>query len=286
MRDEAEFQAYRYFLIPNKQRSLFSEDDIDEKNVIIQEFLDSLKEKRQEYSLNNQSHILYLVGEVYRDLYLLKFAIEKSVTIHEAENNDIKNIKEPDYPYIYVFVDLEHQIILFEKKTSVLRRTATAANKLQNCIRKELEGYDFSLELEKITYERTFWDYVSQADSIYELDLSLNAPNLFNAGMEAEEVLQVVNDNLNNTRSEFRFENDEGNLQLEEDQIGSYIIYASSGGGSWTVRVEIDGEPKKLKSKEEGNTKSINLPKNLEERLEEGIGEMVKEKVDDVDEII
>ena len=285
---EATYFAYRYFLIPNKQKPLFSESTSSsrERKEKLREIFKGLETGNREHEIGEREYILYLSAKFSDDLYLCKFAIEKSITRHKPENEDIEDIKEPDYPFIYFFVDLNHQLFLIEKNTTVMQKVEYTAKKIEKFMKKEVEKYDFSFKLEEITFEKRFWDFVEKSDGIFELGLRLNSPNLFGGKLGTEELLEDIHDSLNNTESEFGFINEEGNLSVKEEDLEDFIKYITQGGGQWKLDAELEGNRKKVTSKASDNIKSFTLPRELEEQLSEGLKKQVKKEIEKIDDII
>jgi len=234
--DNMKFFAFRYFLVPFKQKTLFS-SEIENKNDIMRNIFKEI-EKTNKITHKipnkfNKKHTLYFTHKFSNDIYLCKFSHEKQITKHEEINDDIQSTKDIDLPFIYLIIDLQRQIILFQKNTSTFRRITTAANKFKKWTEIEIKNFDFSFKIEEITYENTFWDYVDKSTEIYNLNLHLNSPNLFEGKLKAEDLLKKLKGFFNNTETDINLENEEGKLTLKKDILKSFIKYIAGGGGKW-----------------------------------------------------
>ena len=287
MSKSSKFYAYRYFVIPNNQIAMFAEYKAEEKNNLIKDIFNKLKKvNRIEHILNNRKNILYATHKFSDDLYLCKFAIEHYITKHEETEDDIKNVKDQDFPYIYILVDLKRQIILFEKNTNVIQKMSTTKNKFENWIKKEINDYDFSFKLEKIVYEYEFWEYVKKSDNIYELNLNLNSPNLFEGLNKANKLLKKINGLFNNTETDVTLENEDGDLVVEKENVGGFIKYTSAGGGSWNLTADYEGKKQTFKSKNDENAKTCELPKDIEEKISDDLKRQINREIMKIEDII
>ena len=129
-KSEYSFGAYRYFIVPNDQISLF--DAIEEKRKkAVQNFFSALvEEKKRSWEIKGRKHLLVFNRQVSSSVFICKFSMETKKTIFIESESDIENIDEIDYPFIYVIIDTSHQIVLFELKPSVFSSLNVSKDKL------------------------------------------------------------------------------------------------------------------------------------------------------------
>lgn len=101
-KSEYSFGAYRYFIVPNDQISLF--DAIEEKRKkAVQNFFSALvEEKKRSWEIKGRKHLLVFNRQVSSSVFICKFSMETKKTIFIESESDIENIDEIDYPFIYV----------------------------------------------------------------------------------------------------------------------------------------------------------------------------------------
>ena len=117
--DSHSFGAFRYFIVPCEQMSLF--DTVEEKRATaVNSFFSQLAEmKKRNWEIKGKKHLLVFNTKLSEDIFICKFSKETTKTIFKESDDDIENVDEPDYPFIYVIFDTARQIALIELKTSV-----------------------------------------------------------------------------------------------------------------------------------------------------------------------
>ncbi|SHE95061.1 hypothetical protein SAMN02745195_01531 [Thermoanaerobacter uzonensis DSM 18761] len=260
-----EFYMYRYFLIKTEQITMFPEEE-DDKVKIIYNFFSELEDtKKYEKTTKKGKNILFLTKKTNNHLYLCKFASEKIRKKHEPTENDIKILLEPDYPFVYVVFDLKRQLILVQHKSSVFQDRDTAINKIKGIFtpRTKIHGYNFTIE--PVSFEKFFWDYIEKAQKIYEVALSLKAPNLFGGVYSTNDLLRDIKRIFNSTETEIKYKNEDGKLKISKKELEDPIKYASAGGGHWKIKIQQEKKSKRIVIKSIDNVKKIEIP---EEALE------------------
>lgn len=174
-KSEYSFGAYRYFIVPNDQISLF--DAIEEKRKrAMQNFFSALvEEKKRNWEINGRKYLLVFNLQVSSSVFICKFSMETKKTIFcfiESES-DIENVDEIDYPFIYIVFDISHQIVLFELKSSVFSSLNVSKDKLKICFEETFSLYGFEVLFEEITDSNTFWTFVNDSSGIYEISMTL-----------------------------------------------------------------------------------------------------------------
>ena len=252
-KSEYSFGAYRYFIVPNDQISLF--DAIEEKRKkAVQNFFSALvEEKKRSQEIKGRKHLLVFNRQVSFSVFICKFSMETKKTIFIESESDIENIDEVDYPFIYVIIDTSHQIVLFELKPSVFSSLNVSKDKLKICFEKIFSLYGFEVLFEEITDSNTFWTFVNDSHGIYEISMTLNSPNLFGGFNNTNEMLKEVQETYNNSQTTIKLTSKKSILRrIEPDNkpLADAVEYVSGGGGEWLLTVASkSGERKKYKSK-------------------------------------
>ncbi|WP_185143737.1 hypothetical protein [Cohnella nanjingensis] len=254
------FYAYRYFIVPTEQQMTMNQLFISDKRELLVNFFELLKtQKKAEGSYWSKNYILYLTKELANGLFLCKFAKQKNITIYEPGSSDIEDTPENTYPFIYIVVDLNSQILFFQEKQSIFPNRATSKNSFCQLINSFIEDYDYLVTIDEITYEQNFWKELDSHESIYELELTMKSPNLFGSLVEAEELLKEINKTYNNTETTLKVKNDKGKLRVVRDKIQSFIKYISAGGGKWVLGVTGKGSKRVVKIKSTHSVRTVQL---------------------------
>lgn len=282
MRRELTFFAYRYFVVPLEEQITLHQLTVENKNQLVVDLFTRIKEKKYSFSVKNRKYIIYYTKKITDKIHLYKFARETYRTLHQEGDKDLQPLEELDYPFIFLIVDFDKQIVLIQKKTTVFRNVETAKKRIEILINKEVEKFDYCILLEEITYEGVFWEYLEQASEIYELNLKLNSPNLFGAFIDAENFLRKINKYFNNTSTDIKLKNEKGRLKIIRKNIEGFIRYITGGGGEWELFGTFNGGSKRIRSKE--NIKTVNLPEDIDEN--ENLKDMVIQSIEQLDHIM
>ncbi|MEG1669239.1 hypothetical protein [Chryseobacterium sp.] len=245
---ENSFGAFRYFIIPSEQTSLF--DTVDEKRgIAIQSFFSVLlTDKKRSFEIKGKKHLLVFKQKITESVYVCKFSMEAIKTIHKEGESDIENISETDYPFIWVIIDISRQILFIELKTTVFSSISVAKERLKNFLELGFDLYGFEVAIEEISDSSTFWKFVDESEGVYEVLLILNSPNLFGGYNNTNDMLKDIQGTYNNSKTVLKLSNAKPKLQNispNNTKLKDAVDYASAGGGEWAVTVK----PKGLKKR-------------------------------------
>lgn len=260
--DSHSFGAFRYFIVPCEQMSLF--DTVEEKRATaVNSFFSQLAEKKKRtWEIKGKKHLLVCNTKLSEDIFLCKFSKETTKTILK-ESDDIENIDEPDYPFVYVIFDTARQIVLIELKPSVFSSLNQAKEKLKVCFQKTFTLFGFEVLFEEITDSSTFWNFVADSDGVYELTLTLNSPNLFGGFINTNEIRKEIKETYNNSQTTIKLSSKNPtitSLTQQNTLLNDAIDYASAGGGEWSLTVAAKDEKKRtIKSKH--NVRKVSVRK-------------------------
>ena len=127
MLKEKKYYAYRAN-IAFEDLTIFNyqtEDNKENRNKIFREFFEQLKNDRLKSSYATREYVLLYVNSE-DDVVFCNLARKRSVSLNRVEDYKIVEKCEEDYPYVNVFIDLNHQKILIESNTSVFNNYLTA----------------------------------------------------------------------------------------------------------------------------------------------------------------
>jgi hypothetical protein len=282
---KSKYYAYRYFLVPFDQVSVF-QNSVGSKNDIIINILKKVEEQNKTSKIiSNTRYLVYYIGRIDNDTVVYKFAKEKKITLREEGDYDIEDKRDFDYPYIYFIINYKHQIILIQKNTSVFNHTSDASNLLEKWIPNSEEMYDYNFSIDPITYEHSFWEHVKSGYSISELNLTLKSPNLFDGLIDTNELLKKLKNVFNNNTTTIKLSNDKGKLHIPEENVKNHIKYITAGGGKWELEMLINGKSTCFSSID--NIKHIEIPREFDQFIhEKQTKDYLYNKIDEIDELL
>ena len=236
------FFAFRYLVTPvNNQVSVYHELN-KSKEELMKEIVYSLNVNTKTEWLKGSKRYLIYGFQKKNDFFILKYARESNEKIYvEGESDiEIKGIKETKY--VYLIIDVKHQVILIERNTTVFSSVRSAINILSDYFREKMREYDYVVNIYPLVSKKSFWNYIEEADEIYELNLLLNAPNMpFLGDSDTRSVLQKIKDTTNNEEFEIGLRNKEGNLQVIQETLGTWINYIREVGGKYIIKFKKNG---------------------------------------------
>lgn len=264
------FFAFRYLVTPiNNQVSIFHEVN-KSKEELMKDVITSLNnEKKTEWVKGNKRYLIYGFQK-HNSFFILKYARESNEKIYvEGESDiEIKGIKEAKY--VYLIIDVKHQVILIERNTTVFNNVKSATNILADYFRSKMRDFDYVVNIYPLVSKQSFWNYVEEAEEIYELNLLLNAPNMpFLGDSDTRNVLQKIKDTTNNEEFEIGLRNKEGALQIIQNTLGTWINYIRAVGGKYIIRYKANGVEQKKTSYDDTAKTYIPRKKNEEYNDEE-----------------
>jgi len=236
------FFAFRYLVTPvNNQVSVYHELN-KSKEELMKEIVYSLNvNSKTEWLKGNKRYLIYGFQK-RNDFFILKYARESNEKIYvEGESDiEIKGIKETKF--VYLIIDVKHQVILIERNTTVFSSVRSAINILSDYFREKMREYDYVVNIYPLVSKKSFWNYIDEAEEIYELNLLLNAPNMpFLGDSDTRSVLQKIKDTTNNEEFEIGLRNKEGNLQVIQETLGTWINYIREVGGKYIIKFKKNG---------------------------------------------
>ena len=286
--DSHSFGAFRYFIVPCEQMSLF--DTVEEKRATaVNSFFSQLAEmKKRNWEIKGKKHLLVCNTKLSEDIFICKFSKETTKTIFKESDDDIENVDEPDYPFIYVIFDTARQIALIELKTSVFSSLNQAKEKLKVCFQKTFTLFGFEVLFEEITDSSTFWNFVSDSYGVYDLTLTLNSPNLFGGFSNTNEMLKTIKETYNNSQTTIKLSSKNPNitnLTQQNTLLNDAIDYASAGGGEWSLTVAAkDKEKRTIKSKH--NVRKVSVRKIHPKQDQKDIEDDIRKALDRVETLL
>ena len=232
------FAAYRYFLIPSEQISIYDTAKEKRREAVEKFFYRAINEKKVSFDIDDRKQVLAFEREITSTVLLFKFGSEKHETKYRESETGIESVVEANLPFVYLIFDIERQLLLLEMNTSVFKNVMQGQNKIQKWFEQAFFQYGFEIIFEEIIDENTFWKYVEDGSAIYDVTITLNSPNLFTGFIEIGNALKKIRAVYNNTQTTLSVSNKNAPLtgiQKENEELSAAVKYASAGGGEWAL---------------------------------------------------
>tara|TARA_R110002073_G_scaffold14554_2_gene59368 strand:+ start:55244 stop:56125 length:882 start_codon:yes stop_codon:yes gene_type:complete len=243
------FFAFRFLVTPiNNQVSVMHELN-KSKEELMQEIIQSLNINTKTEWLKGSKRYLIYGFQKKNDFFILKYARESNEKIYVEGESDIevKGIKETKF--VFLIIDVKNQVILIERNTSVFNSVRSAINILSDYFRERMREYDYVVNIYPLVSKKSFWNYIDEADEVFELSLVLNAPNMpFLGDSDTRSVLQKIKDTTNNEEFEIGLRNKEGTLKVVQETLGTWINYIREVGGKYMIKFKKNGVEQKKTS--------------------------------------
>ncbi len=235
MNQNANFLAFRYFLVPVSEQMTINQLTVEEKGLMMKQIFTILEQSNKlSHKIRERKYILYLKEKITEEIYLCKFAKEIFRTKYNEGEHDIESTQEQEFPYVYAIINLRRQIILIQSKSAVFRELSTVKNIVEDWFYNEIGWrFDYIFKLDEITNEHIFWDYIQESESIFEVDLRMKSPNLFGGRLEVSSLLKQINFTFNNTESTLKLKNEQGKLKIDKENLDDAVKYIT--GGWWRM---------------------------------------------------
>lgn len=277
------FYAYRYFVVKNEQMTLF----VNNISPIIDLVKKCETEKQISIEVEQRQDLFLHIHKYNEHTHLFKFCRNFPIKKYDydAVNADIIESRESNYPFVYVIIDTQKQMILLENKTAIYTTIDACKSAFKAFVITYIHSLNYSFSMDEITNLSTFWETIDNADKIFELKLNLKSPNLFGSALTTNELLKNLKTDFNNDELDMNLKNANGNLNFTKDTLGDAIDYAGAGGGHWQLSFIRKGQTKKTKVKSNKSVKTIEVTNFEDEIRLEGNHEII-EKILGLEDII
>lgn len=284
MDKKSPFIAFRYLTSPfEKVPTLFDEINPPKEELIadyITELSNNLKTEKQ---IGNKRFLVYGF-QSNENLKIFKFARESVEKVFLEGETDIIEDKIKETKFVYVIIDITKQLVLIERNVSVFQDVNTTAKYLSTIFREHMRKFGYVVNIYALSSNYKFWNYVEDADFIYELKLELNAPNfpLF-GNSNTREVLQEIKDDTNNEKFQMTFINLEGKLKVIKGTIGGFIDYILEVGGKYLLNYSKNGV-RDTKTSEQDLTKTF-IERKKEDKYNDDEISNIQTKIDNIHQL-
>ena len=275
----AKFYCYRYAVIPNAQMSIWS-DIANSKRHVVDELVRHCSTvgpfQSNYYGADN---VLVYNRPLDTKTHLFKFCKRRSVKRFEIETDgsDVIQREEDSFPYAYLIVNLEWQVVLIERKPDVFKNPGGAKGAFSALVKTFMADDNYYFSLDEITATASFWDTVESADAVFDVTLKLKSPNFLGAGYTTTELLSRIKKVSNNDSVTVRLEDESGRLQVPRSEFEDAVEYATAGGGTWAITTS-SGGAKRIRHKSDEFVREVELTIGSQGKLiDDGIAITIRE---------
>lgn len=258
------FFGIRYFNIVDQQSELFKGNNPEK--LFLSPFLNN-----DEVGFRNKIYTTRVFFREDDDRFLAGcFFKSKDTHVIALKENDFDETDILNWEKLYFIIDTEDQIFACQLKQSVAN-PSTIRNRILDLAQRYYRNSGYSLKLEFLRERESFWNLIKGSEEIYEINFSLNAPNLFGLSKEATGFLREVKDIYNIDSLDIGLKNENGTLLYDESELEPLRDYADDGGGKWTVKILEDGKKQTHSSDSYFSAKEIDLEENEQVSLIENV---------------
>jgi len=240
------FSVFRYQLLPTTTKiqtridQLYTsyEDLIEKKNDIFADVVLSDKTKFKGKGYNVITKIDYVENEHI----FLRMGVHKTINLHDE--NFIEQ-KAHNYPNSMVYINnkKDKQFILIEQEIEAFNKTSVLQNILMKSINNNLNKYQLSIYIEKITDISKFWDTIFEYEGrIKMLRFEFIKPNMSNISGKAVQAIKMLRNKSNSHKTKLELNAPEKgvleNLNPDNEEISSLAEYSAKGGGVPMIKIK------------------------------------------------
>jgi hypothetical protein len=227
------FYAFRYLVTPSdRQHSMIHEwEKASKEELMLRVFDDLMSKKKSDFLIKKKRFIVYGIQRKRNEVYVLKFAKEVKTKRYVEGPLDVEVKPNDGIGFIYLFVDPTRQIVLVQKKAKVFSGLETGVKYFETFLQDRMTHHHYTVKLQPLANTDKFWEAVATADGIYELSLTLNAPNMLFGSNAIREQLDELQKETNNDQVTIKLENRDGNLHVDKNIFGRFLEYIFTVGG-------------------------------------------------------
>lgn len=262
------FYAFRYMVTPSYPNSLFEgtheqQTGKTKEELIKDVFYDLYKENKTPFKIGKKKYIIFSIKSYRNRLFLFNFAKEETSKKSIEGEISIERIDDNRLMHVLIFVHVEFQVILIERKSTAFPDMRVVIKSIEWYFRDRMKQYEHTVKLYPLSRPEKFWETIESADAIYELSLTLNAPNMFGGNKDLRDLIEEIKSETNNDETTLDIKSRDGNLNIDKSFWENPIDYIARIGGKYSVYFKKDGVKEK-------QTNLDNVEKSSIERHEDG----------------
>ena len=269
------FFAYRMMIHLNSQMSIddyLYQNSSDVRHEKLTCIYNTLKEKKvSNHDHRGKKYTIIYTNDVYHNISVFQLVKHTEVILHEMKDDKIDEITAKDFPYVNIIFYLDKQALYIEHKYDVFQDVETSILILKEIFDNYLFTLNATVNLHPITELNTFWESITEYDSIDEFEIELNSPNFFLGTPIVEEMLEEYEKTFHNDSISVSLKNSDGKLRISKGtNLDRYVDFIANGGGRWKIKGR-NKKGKKFTNKSVGKNKKvdiINTEKLNEEEIE------------------
>jgi len=238
------FYAYRYMITPKNQLNLFSElasSNKTKEQLMNDIFEDIYNSDKTPFKFAKKRYIFFPITRYRKKLFLFNFAKEDKGKKYIEGETSVKVVEDNRLKPVLVYIHSECQIILIERKTTAFQTIKNTANVIEWYFRDRVKHFDYTIKLYPLSNPEKFWETIEEAEAIYEVSLTLNAPNMFGGNADLRQMIEEIKNETNNDETTVDIRSRDGNLHVEKSFWQNPIEYIARIGGKYSIIFKKDG---------------------------------------------
>lgn len=172
-----QFFTYRYLVVKSSNQVSLFPTPVAKEKLMINLIHQLVINKKSEWKNNNKKYIFYGVAKK-NEISIIKFAKLTNEQVPIEGERDIELQKIMAANFIYLIVDTKTQIVLIQQNQNAFSNTEVSVNLLTKYFQSKMQKHDYAVNIYPLASSEKFWTYVDTSESIFELSLKMNAPNM------------------------------------------------------------------------------------------------------------
>lgn len=252
MSEKLKFYGLRYFVSSTQMKLDLGIDSKKKPSDIY--VVDIITNRNKGYEYRSQKYKFTVYPFSSSDRFILGYLLKhkpKEITDIQGAENEPKISMVTNWERVIFLLDKENQCLLVQSKNSAIEEEVVK-NALTGICNQLATNAGYQVRFEYIVQPEAFWNVIEEARGIIQVSFDLDAPNLFGSRMAANELMKQAKENYNISSAKIELTNVNAKLNLvkEREEFEKYREYADNGGGTWSLKVIMDGKkPRRFHSK-------------------------------------
>ncbi|PRA46644.1 hypothetical protein [Brucella pituitosa] len=224
----------RLFLLERRQGDVFERKNLDGSQMTREQWLRAIFSQRIDFVHRTGTRVFVPLDNAPDGKIVGRIGREIEVIENEPPHMGLKEIARKQWKACLVIIDPTHHDDgqkLFIQENSGVGSGYGNFESLVRTINAFSPPEPFSLELNKISNQESFWTYVARnKGKVTSVTLEVTMPNMFGGSSTFEEDARRLRDQENARRIRETIENEDG-LNPDTERMREAVSYATRGGG-------------------------------------------------------
>lgn len=224
-------ELVRLFLSPRPQKDVFERKNADGSDMSREQWLRDVFTEQIDFV--HQRAVRYYVPDAtaHKEHRIVARIGRQSISRENDPDNYLHEMEREQWKACLIIIDPTAHDDGQKVAIEVQRGSFTSFEALINLINSRTPPEPYAIELNSITEETSFWEYIEfNKGAVTSITLEIATPNMFGGGSSFEEDAKRLRDKEKARKIKETIENPDG-LEPETDRMHDAVSYVSRGGG-------------------------------------------------------